>query len=345
MSLYTDSYYINLLSPKLRNFRRKDKNTWNFSCPLCGDSKKDLKKARGYIFQKKGGLFFKCHNCQQGLNMANLIKAVDPILYDQYVMERFKNGNVRDIRKSDIETVVDYKAPVFKKVHEVLQGMQRVSSLDCDHPCRVYVAKRKIPEAYWRDLWWCEDFKTIAMRLSNDKERYKKLPENDARLVITFLNESGELMGIQGRTIDPNNDLRYITLKVDDNVPKIYGLDKVDRTKPVYVVEGPIDSMFIPNCVAMACSALDTVSEFVPKKQCILIPDREPRNREIVNQIKGFVDDGWKVCLMPDSLKSKDINDYILKDGLTQDELLETIEQNSSVGLSLKLKFADWKKV
>lgn len=341
MSLYTDSHYLSLLSTRLRNFKHKQQYVWNFSCPLCGDSKKDKKKARGYVFRKGNDLFFKCHNCQQGRNIATLLKEVDHELHDQYIMERFRKGNTKNIKNSEIDRLTSAPQPKFKKVHEVLKGMKRVSSLEEGHVCLEYIKSRKIPERKYRDLYWCDDFKQLAIRLGGDK--YKTLPDNDARLVIPFINEQDELMGIQGRTLDPENNLRYITLKVDDNTPKIFGLDTVDKAKTVYVFEGPIDSLFIPNSVAMACSALHTVEQFIPKEKCVLVPDREPRNKQLVMQIDKWIDEGWTVSLLPDTVQSKDINDMILKDRLTPEYILEMIQQNMCVGLSGQLKFSNWK--
>ena len=92
MSSFIDVKYINLLSAKLPKFKRKSDYLFNFRCPHCGDSKKSSTKARGFVYRKKNDMFFKCHNCGMGQSLGNLIKFLDPIMYKEYALERFKDG-------------------------------------------------------------------------------------------------------------------------------------------------------------------------------------------------------------------------------------------------------------
>ena len=92
MSIATDTKFLNFLSSRLDRFKRVRDNLWNFRCPLCGDSTKNKRKARGYVYQKQTDLFYKCHNCGSGLSIGNLIKEIDSNLHKQYVMERYKAG-------------------------------------------------------------------------------------------------------------------------------------------------------------------------------------------------------------------------------------------------------------
>lgn len=341
MSIYIDSTYIGMLSTRLRNFKKKRSDLWNFSCPFCGDSKKDKRKARGFVYKRGNQLFYKCYNCSVGYNFANFLKAIDIELHDQYITERFRIGDDVNLKQKEIERVMDFQKPEFRKKPEILLGLDSIASLPDDHPAKVYIATRQIPEERWRDMFWAENFRDVAMRFDS---KYEKLRE-ESRIIIPFIDDDGMVTAMQGRTIDLDNKIRYITVKASDASTKVFGLDRVDRRNTIYVVEGLFDSMLLPNCIAAACSDLRVVEEFVPKDKCVLVPDREPRNKEIVKQISKFVMGGWKVALLPNSLKSKDINDYILKDGKTVDEIVSLIDKHTYSGLELEFEFSDWKGV
>lgn len=342
MSVFIDSQYVSQLSPILRNFKKKRNDLWNFSCPFCGDSKKDTRKARGFIYKRGNQLFYKCYNCPSSCNFPNFLKFIDEALYDSYIAERYISDDVTNIKKKEIVRVMDYQQPVFGKRKEILLGLDSIAGLPDEHPAKQYIKNRQIPIEFWREMFWTEDFREVAMRFD---EKYEKLRKKDARIVIPFIDDNDKVTAIQGRTLNPDEKIRYITVKASEASTKVFGLDKVNRTNTILVVEGLFDSMLLPNSLAAACADLSCVESFVPKKKCILIPDREPRNKDLGRQIQKFIKDEWRVCLLPDSLKSKDINDYILKDGKTVDELLELIRDHTYSGLELEFEFSNWRKI
>lgn len=342
MSVFIDSQYVSQLSPILRNFKKKRNDLWNFSCPFCGDSKKDTRKARGFIYKRGNQLFYKCYNCPSSCNFPNFLKFIDEAMYDSYIAERYITNDVTNIKNKEIARVMDFQQPVFGKRKEILLGLDSIAGLPDEHPAKQYIMNRQIPRELWRELFWTEDFREVAMRFD---EKYEKLRKKDARIVIPFIDDNDKVTAIQGRTLNPDEKIRYITVKASEASTKVFGLDKVNRTNTILVVEGLFDSMLLPNSLAAACADLSCVESFVPKKKCILIPDREPRNKDLGRQIQKFIKDEWRVCLLPDSLKSKDINDYILKDGKTVEELLELIRDHTYSGLELEFEFSNWRKI
>jgi len=152
------------------------------------------------------------------------------------------------------------------------------------------------------------------------------------------------LIGISGRAIN-DSQLRYLTMRFVDDVPLIYNLNNVDNTKTVYVTEGPIDSLFLPNSIAVGGSDFKKIDKKF-KDNAILVYDNEPRSTEIIKKISEVIEDGWTVCIWNDRRVSqyKDINDMI-QGGLTQDEIVEVITSNSYTGLSAKTKLTEWKRI
>ena len=252
MSIITDTKYLSLLSPRLDRFKKVRDYLWNFRCPQCGDSQTSKSKARGYVYRKKTDLFFKCHNCGVGQSVGNLIKDLDPFLHKQYIMERYRAGETGQ-RKSKAPEF-KFESPKFKpkKTHIDLPSIE---SLPKEHYARVYCEHRVIPQQFMNKIFYAEDFKNWA--LSVCQVDYSSLMNKEPRLVIPFFDKDNQLIGAQGRALQESK-IRYVTVKVHEDAPKVFGLERWDSDQHTYLVEGPIDSFFLPNCLAMA--GADTVS-------------------------------------------------------------------------------------
>jgi transcription elongation factor Elf1 len=329
---YIDTKYLNIISPYLQQFKKKGDNLWNFRCPYCGDSQKSRTKARGFVFRKKNDLFFKCHNCGTGASLGNLIKTIDSKTYKDYIMERYKKGVET---RSSPQPEFKFNAPVFRK-KGILEGLQSIKNLPDDHPARQIVERRKLPVESLCDLYLCESF--FKFTNSIIKGKFPSLDGDHPRLLIPFRGEDGEVFAYQGRAFG-NEQPKYITIKIDEERDKIFGLDKVNKSKPILVVEGPLDSLFLDNCIAVAGANFSNI-----EGNLTVIYDNEPRNKEINKQIEKTIDQGKSVCLWPDTMKCKDINDMIIA-GYSKKEVQEIITNNTFSGASAKLRFAEWRKI
>ena len=149
---------------------------------------------------------------------------------------------------------------------------------------------------------------------------------------------NSELIGFQGRSLGPNS-VKYITVMLNEEAPKIYGLDTIKTTKPIYIVEGPFDSTLVENSVAMCGSDID-IRTF-GWSNYIWVFDNEPRNREIVNRISKTIDRGDQVVIWPPNIEQKDVNDMILRGH----NVMNVLQSNTYSGLKAKIKFNYWKKV
>lgn len=338
--LYIDSKFVSLVSSRLKNFKKKNDYVWNFSCPVCGDSSKNKLKARGYIYRTKSDLFVKCHNCGYGSNLGNFIKHVDPALYDEYVIERYKSGATRYNAHKDISLILPEKKEEVILEDEVLSKLQRIDSLDESHPAYQYCVQRKIPKDKFELLYFCKAFK----KWSNSIKFKFMDEENDIpRLIFPFFDTHGRVFAYSARAFG-KEEPKYISIKIDDDKEKVYGLERVNWREKIYVVEGQIDSLFLPNCIAVGGSSFDVPEVQKIKTNCVIVMDNEPRNKDIVKQLGKYIDLGYTVCIYPDDLDKKDINDMVLS-GMTVDEIVELINKNSFSGLSASLRFANWKKV
>ena len=329
---YIDVKYINLISPRLTLFTRKKADLFNFRCPYCGDSKKRRNKARGYLFKIKADFVYKCHNCGVGRTLSNFIKDQDTFLHDQYVMEKFKDSTSSTGKGSYTPNPkLNFTTPRFVKSDT---DLKKISDLNIFHEARKYLEQRGIKDLDY--FYYCPKFKEWT---NKQKKTFDTLRQDHPRIIIPFKDKKGNLFGYQGRSLARNAKLRYITIMLDEEQPKIFGLDRIDTNKTIYITEGPFDATFIKNSVAMAGSDID-IRTF-GWSDYIWIFDNEPRNREIVNRISKVIDRGDKVVIWPSNIQQKDINDMSLGGQNVQ----SVVESNVYQNLEAKLKFNNWKKI
>ena len=150
------------------------------------------------------------------------------------------------------------------------------------------------------------------------------------------------MFAAQGRAFGSEQP-KYLTVKFDDR-PKIFGLDRADFTQTVYVVEGPIDSLFLDNAIAVAGSDMLQVVREYNKDNLVMVLDNERRSRETVSKMQTLIDNDYQLCIWPENNPHKDINEMILA-GMTSTEIQNQIEENVSAGLSARIRLADWKRI
>ena len=319
-----DSKYVGLVSSRLQKFKRVKADLYNFRCPICGDSQKNKNKTRGYIYSVKNNTNFKCHNCGASMSLNNFIKELDPMLHKQYTMEKFKEGHTGKNFVVE-QPKFEFVKPIFKRNLNLPKASEVPIASE-------YLTKRKLnPEKFY----FADKFKEWT---NTQKVMFDTIGRDECRIIIPMYNENKNLIGFQGRSLVPN-PVKYITVMLDEDAPKIYGLDQVDSSKPIYIVEGPFDSTFIQNSVAM-CGSDVNIGSF-GWSNYIYVFDNEPRNREIVNRISKTIDRGDKVVIWSTSIEQKDINDMVLA-GLN---VQSVVESNTYSGLEAKIKFNNWKKV
>jgi len=320
-----DSKFIGLVSSRLSKFKRVKANLYNFRCPICGDSQKHKNKARGYFYQVKVNTNFKCHNCGASLSFNNFLKQIDPTLHRQYTMEKFKEGFAGGNNFVVEEPKFDFKKPVFKKRIDLPKASEVKIA-------REYLEKRKLDAT---KFYFATKFKEWT---NTQKQTFDTIGRDESRIIIPMYDVDKTLIGFQGRSLGPNS-VKYITVMLKDDAPKIYGLDQVDSQKPIYVIEGPFDATLVQNSVAMCGSDIDLRT--FGWSDYIYVYDNEPRNREIVNRISKTIDRGDKVIIWPTSIEHKDINDMVLGG----QNIMNVLELNTYSGLKAKIKFNNWKRI
>ena len=327
--MFTEIKYLNLLSVRLEKFKKKGDYLWNFRCPICGDSQRNKNKCRGFVFQVKGKLRYKCHNCGASMTVDKLIELEDPMLYKQYRMEKFQDSNKPRVDMRKVKKVVSQK-PVFETT--ILDGLTPIAKLNKSHPAREYIDSRKLPP---QALYWTEKFKEWTNSVKPDT--FQDIKQDEPRIIIPFIDKEGVVFGYQGRSLH-NDGLRYITILLDEDRPKIFGLNTVNYELPIHITEGPLDSLLLPNAIAMA--GADISVQDLQGSELVFIYDNEPRNRQITSRIERHIKQGDKVVIWPNNINEKDINDMLLA-GIAVETV---VKSNTYTGLTAQLKFNEWKR-
>lgn len=333
--IYVDVKYIGLISSRLQKFAKKKENLYNFRCPYCGDSQKNKNRARAYFYQRKTDFNFKCHNCGVSKSFTYFLKDLDTQTYDQYILERYKEGLTGKGTVAP-EPKFNFKKPEFKSVPKF--DLPTIAELQEEHPAKKYLVNRKIPEKFLSKLYYCDKFKEWTNTL---KDTFSSIEQDEPRIIIPLIN-NGKIFGYQGRSLSKNSKVKYITIILDESHPKFYGLDSVDWDKTVYIVEGPFDSMFLDNAIAMVGADMDKMF-FITNFEIdfVMVYDNEKRNKEIVRRIENAIDLKLPVVIWPHDLREKDINEMILSGHSPQG----IIQNNTFQGLEAKAKLIGWKRI
>ena len=331
MSSYIDLKFINEVSARLAQFKKKSDYLYNFRCPYCGDSQKSKTKARAYLYRVKNDMFFKCHNCSEGHSLSNFLKYLDPKKYEEYLLERYK-GSAPSTAKPEFDDFV----PHFEE-KDFLKGLTKVSELAEDHPVSQYVQKRKIPKEYYDKLFISNTFMAFVNECKPNTFPHTR--GEHPRLIIPFYDVQGKAFAFQGRAFG-NEQPKYLTIKLDESKQKVYGLDTVNLQDQIFIVEGPIDSMFIDNCLAAGGADLTLQA---PVDQVTYIFDNEPRNKEIVNRMYDVIDKGYNVVVWPEDLQLKDVNDLIIS-GMTKIQVKNLISKHTYSGLQALTNMTNYRK-
>lgn len=325
--------------PRFKQVTNGHRFKLNFRCPICGDSQKDQFKARGWAYeQPTGGIVVHCYNCDAHLGLAKYLRENEPDLYREYILEvRKEQGQSRSAPKKEVKL-----PPVEKKFIQKLDYCERLDRLSPAHPICKYVAGRKIPKDKWNRLWFTTQWPALVNSVNEGTYSHEK---NEPRLVIPIFNEKGKIESFQGRALSKDAPQKYMTIKAHELATKIYGQDTVDPNKLVFVMEGPLDSLFINNAIAITGGSIEL--SMVPYEgNRAWIMDHEPRHPDTIKRMKKLIDAGERVVFWDKSpWSSKDVNDMIMKEGATPEQIMDYINNNIESGLMAKMRFTRYAKI
>ena len=341
--LFLQKKYADLLSLRLDQHSLKSMSPYksNFRCEICGDSSRNKHKKRGYLLEKEGGIMYYCHNGCGGRSIETFMKEYHPDLYQQFVFELFRSKDIGKFREKVEAPTTPVK--IIPK-GDYLNGLIPLSRLPPKHPAREYALTRHFPYKMFSEIFYCEKFMSYvnAHIPGKFKEAAVKYHDHD-RIIFPLCKPNGDLFGVIGRAIG-DQEVRYLTIKFDERAPKIYGLERWERKQHTYVLEGPIDSFYLPNAIALAGTDGDVNLLNLNSNNSTIVLDNQARNREVISKYAKYISQGHAICIWPDSVKYKDINAMICS-GMTASDVKSIVDNNTFSGINAQIQFNKWKKV
>lgn len=339
-----DSQYITRVSTYLNGFNSKG-SVYNFRCPICGDSKKDKTKARGYLYSKEDSWFYRCFNCDAGMTFSSFLFNVSPELHREYRAEHFKKGKERNKlfdalhKRQEQQEIENKKIEKSIDISLLRELMIPILKLPESHISRQYVSDRLIPEHRHRELYFTDDINELKMVFDGyDDVTFKKEP----RLILPVINRENKIVGLITRSLAKNPKLRYVNLKVSDETPLLFNLHAIDENKPIIVVEGAIDSLFLDNCVSASNLHLKGLTRYFKKDNLTLVFDNEPRHKQVIKALQNAIDEGFNVVIWPKNIIQKDVNEMVMS-GISDVQTI--INTNTFKGMQAILEFQEWRKL
>lgn len=343
---WIDIKYIRLVSVYLQGFKEVGQNTFIFRCPVCGDSKKNTLKRRGYLYATNDGSFFKCYNCGASAGLYQFLKSQNVDLSKRYQFERFgtqveKNDIPADLLKTDRD---ERFKNISKDQIRAFKHLTPIYRLCSDHQCIEYLRSRKIPLDI--EMYWAPSLN--KMMSSIEAYRDRQFSTDCSAVVFPFRSPDKKLNYLQARIISGDSKRRYATFEIEENGLKFWGLDRVDFTKPVYLFEGPIDAMMIDNGVAFAGGNLRQGAKYLEglvESKLVLVYDADFKtNSDIFKDMSLAIKrDGRSVVIHDKEFEpNKDMNEAICS-GWTKEEAQGYLERKTCSGLTAELKLTQIK--
>jgi len=332
--LWVDIKYANILGSNLTKFKVKSQTPYiaNYRCPLCDDIE-EKKRARGYLLEKDGKINSYCHNCGASMSLGNFIGTIDQHLYQEYRLEMLRERWDKPKEEKEIK----FSQPVFKRTIKLGQPL----SDSINNRAYDYAVKRRIPQKFYNSLFYLEDLNALTRQI----EKYKDTAfSKDPVLVIPFYTAEREFSYMNCRSISPKASFRYYVLEVGNTHPKIWGLEFVDWTQPVFVFEGPIDAMCVPNSIAMAgVSGNESIKYITSKKKkdvCFVYDSDCIYNQEVRKQVEKRIKEGFSAVIYDKNFPGKDINQVICDNLMSPNEVLEYLRNRSFNGLRASIELS-----
>lgn len=356
-----ESTYLSKVSHRLRNFRWNVSGSLaNFSCPICGDSKHDKTKARGYILENHDKTVFYCHNCAHSSLFGNFLEYVNPSVAKEYKLESFRQrsqnsrtpksfGELAKASKTEggfENTPTPTPAPkdaIVKLPPDVVefeQALVPILDLPNNHLARVYLRGRFVDEEkFGEDLFFLPETQMIK-RIPKYDQSFSSY-DTTPRVVIALTDQQGIRCGYVARSLDPTAKKRYVSLSVTDG-PIIYGLNHIDPNRRVYALEGVFDAFLLPNSLASLSSNFKDI-QALGLKDLVIIRDNEPRATQIHKLWEHDLKNGFRLFCWPKYIRGKDLQEVVANKEIPRDKIQALIDSHIISGTRGLIQFKSWK--
>ena len=313
----------------------KSTNTYMGGCPICREGKSWGRKSRLYYIPKDDVIC--CHNCGWYGKPGKWIMEVEQITYNEMV-DQINTGSFT--YGIDIEVKENKQTPALPldsiNLFDKSQLLFYASSPVVRKAAKVIIDRR------------------LNTAVNRPRALYISLVDfvHKNRLTIPFYDRTGKCVFYQSRSIGETDPTRpkYLSKQNSDKTLFNYG-NVSSSAENIFVTEGPIDSFFIRDSVAVAGIQERSKSTFTPRQseqissmflsQVVWVLDSQYLDTASLSKTKNLLKSGECVFIWPEDVgkRFKDINDMCVYFSI--DEISpEYILSNTYCGLKglVKLK-------
>lgn len=329
---------------------------WNFCCPFCGDSVNDNRKKRGNLYLNS--MSYHCYNCGCHYGIISFLHQFDEEMTgeDKVVIHEIQQNSKKFERRYNCSksTSIIYQLleqlaipkGIFFKVNDLVSPYKNLFASE-------YLKSRKIDIRKWKYFAFKEKTKELYILNINQNDRIigyqiRQLDKNSKKpryLTKSLSKIYNEIFGKNIETIILNllskidNSEKFINEEdgienIVAHVDKLSGLFNVmniDIINQLTVVEGPIDSLMLDNCVALqGATKMNDYFDNVDNVRYLFDNDMVGRKHSI-DKIKNhkhvFL---WDMYLnkIKCTDKIKDVNDLTTRDKLKIDVFNKCFSDN-----------------
>tara|TARA_E500000318_G_scaffold106372_1_gene114294 strand:+ start:8708 stop:9724 length:1017 start_codon:yes stop_codon:yes gene_type:complete len=304
-SFIIEKFYENAGYPRYK----KISNIYEGGCPLCREGKSWGKKRRLYYIVKDNNIF--CHNCGwsgtplkwiaevEGINQFQVIREAKNIdhTYIPRDVEIQKDENNESLPGDSINLFDKAQTSFYSKDNKVLKSLE-------------YIKERRLDTAINRPktLWYCKDD-----YIHKD------------RIIIPFYNDN-DIVFYQSRKLF-SSDRKPKYLSKLNTEKSIFNFDNISPVcNYIFIFEGPIDSFFVSNGIAVGgiqSTSANTFTQFqqsqinkYPFYKKVWVLDNQHVDESAKNKTRILLKEGHTCFIWPRELKMfKDFNDICVRGG------------------------------
>lgn len=326
--------YAKILGTRLERYRTKKESPFLgvARCPICNEGSSKT-KTRFYLYEKDHSINVNCHNCGLSTTLVKFLQLHHKGLFDEFKFDKFRTNDHKPTIKK-----IDFIPEKIVVQSNTSLDLPLVADLPDDHSAKLYIKSRKLPSY---PFYFSEQFYKFSTQFNDE---FKSTKKDEPRIIIPFFDRKGNVFAYQGRDLSGRAKQKYISVKIKPNAPLLFGAETLDINKPMTLVEGPLDSLFIPNCIASVNASLSATAKWFlaginkSPDSLTLVLDNEPRSKQICVEYKKAIMAGLKIVIWPKKHKEKDINEIFL----SGKDPVKIITANTYTGLAAELQFNLW---
>lgn len=246
-----------------------------FSCPVCGDSLYNSRKKRGNLYFNS--MQYHCYNCGEHYGIVSLLKLFNQELsLDDKIAVREIQQNAKHFERRTASTQSSIVYSVIDELaipKKIFFGKMGVVSPYKNEECSEYLKSRKIDITKWNCFAYRPVSKELYIlnltpndriigyqirQLDKDSDKPRYLTRNITKMYkdvfgvasLDIINKLLMRKELGEKYIEEEDGIENVVANIE-KISGIFNIMNINMNQTITIVEGPIDSLALHNCVAL----------------------------------------------------------------------------------------------